>query len=117
MCPPCASRENLRSVAAAVRRRERGQCWDCRLPAATGKTRCPKHLRHRNEKNNHKAGMRAQLAERDGGWVCHYCGALMSQRTATLDRVIPGVSGGEYVLDNLVLACRPCNSRKGARHA
>jgi 5-methylcytosine-specific restriction endonuclease McrA len=32
-----------------------------------------------------------------------------------LDHVIPEVAGGPTTADNLVLACRPCNRRKGAK--
>ncbi len=31
--------------AHAQDRRDRGQCYDCQLPAALGKRRCPEHLR------------------------------------------------------------------------
>lgn len=56
---------------------------------------------------------------------CHYCGApgfirwTMSRSWVTfdheLDHVIPEVLGGPSTADNIVLACQPCNRRKGAR--
>jgi 5-methylcytosine-specific restriction endonuclease McrA len=42
-----------------------------------------------------------------GGWV-HFAGL-------ELDHVIPESAGGAATPDNIVLACRSCNRRKGAR--
>lgn len=41
---------------------------------------------------------------------CQYCG---STRSLTIDHVIPKSLGGEDTWENLVVACEPCNSRKG----
>lgn len=47
---------------------------------------------------------------------CVYCGSKESKANAlTLDHVIPQSKGGTHDFDNLVTACRSCNSRKGAR--
>ena len=35
----------------------------------------------------------------------------------TLDHVIPLARGGQHRVENLVAACKPCNSRKHARDA
>lgn len=43
---------------------------------------------------------------------CAYCGA---NGKLTLDHVIPLARGGSHRLENLVAACKSCNSRKGAR--
>lgn len=78
-----------------------------------------------------------RLALRDGGWACAYCGVglidvcsdedmvydhsgrrLVSpgsiKRLPTKDHLVPQSLGGSHALANLVLACRSCNSRKGA---
>lgn len=78
-----------------------------------------------------------QLAERDGGWYCHYCripliplGQLHIYgipsgdgesyfipddiRTCAADHIVAKSKGGGDQLDNLVLACDYCNSKKGA---
>jgi hypothetical protein len=61
--------------------------------------------------------MRNALRLRDGG-KCRYCGSLVSwtdrrgQRGATYDHVDPN---GGSLIENLVIACRGCNSRKGCR--
>jgi 5-methylcytosine-specific restriction endonuclease McrA len=45
------------------------------------------------------------------GWTCQYCG-----RTAeNVDHVIPKSRGGLHSWDNVVAACRRCNSRKENR--
>ena len=41
---------------------------------------------------------------------CQYCG---SNRDLTLDHVLPKSRGGKTTWDNLVAACKHCNSKKG----
>jgi 5-methylcytosine-specific restriction endonuclease McrA len=69
----------------------------------------------------------AQKLVSEGDLVCRYCGVkgLVSEvpvgaskaqrrRLATLDHVIPRSKGGaEMDLGNLVVACYPCNQKKG----
>ena len=43
---------------------------------------------------------------------CEYCGHRTSVHELTVDRVIPGCQGGEYVDGNMVLCCSMCNSHK-----
>lgn len=52
-----------------------------------------------------------RVYERDGS-TCRYCGAGDS---LSIDHVIPRSRGGKDDPGNLVVACWPCNSRKGAR--
>jgi len=58
--------------------------------------------------------IRARLVLRDGPW-CHYCSDVVgtSRRPATIDHVWPVSRGRVDHLWNLVLACSPCNSRRG----
>lgn len=80
-----------------------------------------------------------RLAERDGGWACHYCGQSLAHfgpqdelvglvespfggwTTASgwdfpeADHVVPRAAGGTDALENRVLACPRCNRRKGTR--
>ena len=44
---------------------------------------------------------------------CHYCGAELSYKRATLDHLTPRSKGGKNI-GNLKLACRKCNQEKGA---
>jgi 5-methylcytosine-specific restriction endonuclease McrA len=84
----------------------------------------------------------ARIAERDiGGWMCAYCyrkldpdhaEMVMFEYTSlyrrvhmthysfyldapTVDHVVPRYHGGLTHMDNLVLACKSCNSRKNRR--
>jgi 5-methylcytosine-specific restriction endonuclease McrA len=44
---------------------------------------------------------------------CQYCGRRPGVRELDVDHVIPRSRGGGDSWDNLVVACRPCNLRKG----
>jgi 5-methylcytosine-specific restriction endonuclease McrA len=52
---------------------------------------------------------RQNIFKRDGG-RCQYCG---SGHDLTLDHVMPRSRGGKSSWDNLVTACKACNSKKG----
>lgn len=45
------------------------------------------------------------------GHRCQYCGSSAEN----VDHVIPKVQGGRHTWDNVVAACRRCNTRKGGR--
>ena len=45
--------------------------------------------------------------------TCQYCGKTRTR--IEVDHVVPKSRGGGYRVDNLVAACRSCNSRKGNR--
>lgn len=45
------------------------------------------------------------------GWTCQYCGAAAEN----LDHVVPRSRGGTHTWENVVAACRRCNSRKENR--
>jgi len=45
------------------------------------------------------------------GWVCQYCGSAAEN----VDHVVPRSRGGLHVWENVVAACRRCNSRKENR--
>jgi len=67
------------------------------------------------------------LFERDGV-TCHFCGVALADPESfhvddlqgelphdypTIDHLIPKSKGGTWHLKNTVLACPPCNNRKG----
>jgi 5-methylcytosine-specific restriction endonuclease McrA len=47
---------------------------------------------------------------RDGG-RCQYCGG----RAESIDHVVPKSRGGQHCWENVVAACRPCNTQKRDR--
>ncbi len=69
-----------------------------------------------------RALLLAAVVDRDGS-DCHYCqvptivdpDAMSTYRERTLDHVVPLSRGGADTLENVVLACRSCNARKGVR--
>ncbi len=44
---------------------------------------------------------------------CQYCGVRPGLRLLDLDHVVPRSRGGADSWENLVVACRPCNLKKG----
>ena len=54
------------------------------------------------------------MFERDG-YRCVYCGQSFAAEELTVDHVQARARGGDRSADNLVTACRGCNTRKGHR--
>lgn len=54
---------------------------------------------------------RRELLRRDRH-TCQYCGYT---KQLTIDHVLPLSKGGKHTWDNVVIACAPCNQRKGDR--
>lgn len=46
--------------------------------------------------------------------LCAYCGSILTPESATGDHVQPVSKGGKNKRRNIVIACAPCNSRKGS---
>jgi len=53
------------------------------------------------------------ILKRDG-YTCQYCGRNSGEHM-TIDHIIPRSHGGRMVWENVVGACRACNTRKGNR--
>lgn len=67
--------------------------------------------------------LRRRLAESDG-LTCVWCSRTLKLEPgpglklhATLDHLKPQYSSSDHTEQNLVLACQPCNSRRGHTHA
>jgi len=52
---------------------------------------------------------RKLIYQRDG-YICQYCG---STKKLTIDHIIPRSRGGQDTWENMVVACSPCNTKKG----
>lgn len=67
-----------------------------------------------------RPGLVSAIKERDGD-ICRYCGVTVKwsdrrgQQGGTIDHLLPVSRGGQNDRDNLVVACRRCNSIKGAK--
>ncbi len=48
---------------------------------------------------------------------CAYCFSLSPLEAVTIDHVTPMSRGGSHTIDNIALACRPCNQSKGTKTA
>jgi len=57
---------------------------------------------------------RENVYARDSG-KCQYCARRVPRQEATYDHVVPRIQGGPTTWDNVVIACVPCNQRKGGR--
>jgi len=51
------------------------------------------------------------------GWRCTYCGVRVSRRTRHVDHSVSRANHGTNHLNNLRLACWPCNLEKGPLNA
>jgi len=47
--------------------------------------------------------------------TCQYCGARPDRSDLTIDHVVPRSRGGMTSWENVVTACRRCNTRKGSK--
>jgi len=57
---------------------------------------------------------RFNLLARDN-FECQYCGCPMSMADSTVDHILPRSQGGQTNWQNVVVACHPCNRKKGGR--
>ena len=73
--------------------------------------RKPSKLRPRKNKK-WRVAIRAQLVKRDGK-ICHWC--KKPKDRLTIDHVTRRADGGADDLENLVLACKPCNQERDSR--
>lgn len=72
-------------------------------------------LRCYNGRQNRKVRFtRNNIFHRDDH-TCQYCGRRLPARELTLDHIVPRSRGGLSTWRNLVVACFPCNDRKGDR--
>lgn len=58
--------------------------------------------------------IRFEVFKRDN-FTCQYCGATPPDVILHIDHIHPVADGGTNDIDNLITACQPCNTGKGAR--
>lgn len=59
-----------------------------------------------------KRAKKAQLL-REYGSCCWWCGCYLPPEKRTIDHLFPTSRGGSNSLENLRLACLPCNNSRG----
>jgi 5-methylcytosine-specific restriction endonuclease McrA len=45
-------------------------------------------------------------------FTCQYCAEILSERSLTIDHIVPKSKGGSSKWENLVAACKRCNTKK-----
>lgn len=79
------------------------------------------YCEQRPDEISQKAGRTQKIVIADGPF-CHYCGTITipwhetypgDPQLRTVDRIVPGLFGGTYDFENVVIACGKCNSSLG----
>ena len=72
-----------------------------------------------NEKQIKREKQKARLLRKTAWWKqklaigdCYYCGKSFSREDLTMDHKMPLSRGGTNSKGNVVVCCKPCNSRK-----
>lgn len=68
-------------------------------------------------RRNYRKGVsfsKKNILRRDN-YTCQYCGDR--ERPLTVDHIVPKSRGGKTSWTNVVVACKPCNLKKGSRTA
>jgi 5-methylcytosine-specific restriction endonuclease McrA len=78
--------------------------------------RVPENVHRRRQAQHAIERMRDQIVARDGA-ICALCGEGVTAEERSIDHIMPVALGGSDDPENLQVAHRVCNSRKGARYA
>jgi 5-methylcytosine-specific restriction endonuclease McrA len=90
---------------------------DRRVHSVTLEIKVPSIIRFLRKFRHRKQAVkfsRENVYTRDKG-RCQYCGHKVTRPGATYDHVLPRSLGGATTWENVVIACSPCNQRKGGR--
>lgn len=82
--------------------------WETQVPAVL-------MLREYMKPNTSVRFSKQNLFLRDE-WTCQYCFVPLTEKTATMDHVLPISKGGKTNFLNIVAACPSCNLLKGNNH-
>lgn len=86
----------------------RSATWEVKVPAVV------RLLKWFKGKRKGVRFSRENVFTRDKG-RCQYCNTKLMRHEATYDHVIPRSQGGTTRWENIVIACVPCNQKKGGR--
>lgn len=100
--------EGTADVVAEYHEEIRSPSVTWRIPAVVRLRRMPSRAKHAVKFS------RANVYQRDGH-RCQYCGHRFPESLLSYDHVVPRFAGGRTCWENIVTACRACNTRKGSR--
>jgi 5-methylcytosine-specific restriction endonuclease McrA len=86
----------------------RSPSWSTRVPAVM-------ILKDYQKKKSQIRFSKQNIFLRDR-YICQYCDKTLTEKTATLDHVLPVSHGGKTNWENCVCACGNCNTLKGNNH-
>jgi 5-methylcytosine-specific restriction endonuclease McrA len=81
------------------------------------KIRIPTVIIHQNFNRNvlkRKKLSKTNILERDN-WTCQYTGMKLTEKTATIDHILPRSKGGDTSWENCVAAHKSVNNKKGSK--
>jgi 5-methylcytosine-specific restriction endonuclease McrA len=87
--------------------------WECRSPRFSMPMPSIVVMGRYVRRTNRVHFTRRNIYLRDR-FLCQYCGKNCSHEQLTIDHVVPKSRGGATSWDNVVAACYPCNTDKGA---
>ena len=89
---------------------------DCDVTKAVAMARnIPKLTGVKAKRSKNSRKIRYRMLQGRTWAQCHWCKARIDLSTSTLDHIIPLGRGGLDNANNRVLACEPCNQRRGHR--
>lgn len=100
-------------LAHAERRRATSAAWERTHGHIRAEYNARRHAQKMHSSQIERIN-KATIIERDAS-ICYLCGRTLTALEITLDHVIPLIAGGPHTYENLKVACRSCNSRKGGR--
>ena len=113
-CAPACAPSSLPISATAPdphhRDPARPYSWVMAPRGGSRKVRAARRRKRRMERVEHDLSDEQWIALKDAWGGCAYCGA--SDQALQRDCVLPVSRGGRYTLDNIVPACRSCNTSK-----
>ena len=58
--------------------------------------------------------IRKAVIQRDG-LICCYCDKELTEKTVTMEHIVPSSQKGTFNTTNLTVSCSPCNNKRGAK--
>lgn len=109
-------RDTILALARTPEKSTHKKAWRRAWAKANRKNTEYRDRRRAREKNAPRieAVDRLAVVQRDKS-TCYLCLRLLNSDQIALDHVIPLSRGGSHTADNLRVACRSCNSRKGTK--